>query len=98
MSENTLPAAVGSSEELGPLPEQDPRWLLAVTVARGRMSGGWVPVDADLVISLHARIAEAPVAIMDTRSSLGLCAPAESDFPRLYALRGRRVALVDIGA
>jgi hypothetical protein len=40
----------------------------------------------------------APVAIMDTRTALGLCAPTEADFPALYALQGRRVALVDLGA
>jgi len=37
------------------------------------------------------------VAVMDTREVLGLCAPTEEDFPALYALRGRRVALVDLG-
>lgn len=40
----------------------------------------------------------APVAIMDTRAALGLCAPTEDDFPALEALKGRRVALVDLGA
>ena len=44
------------------------------------------------------RLASAPVAIMDTRDALGLCAPSEDDFPALYALKGRRVALVDLGA
>ena len=38
-----------------------------------------------------------PVAIMDTRNALGLCAPTEADFPALYALQGHRVALVDLG-
>lgn len=90
--------AVGSSTELARQPEQDPRWLLAVKVARNRMPGGWVPIDADLVIALSARIADAPVAVMDTREALGLCAPTEDDFPRLYALKGRHVALVDLGA
>jgi len=42
-------------------------------------------------------ITAAPVAVMDTREVLGLCAPTEEDFPALYALRGRRVALVDLG-
>lgn len=45
-----------------------------------------------------SRLAAAPVAIMDTRDALGLCAPTEEDFPALYALQGRRVALVDLGA
>lgn len=39
----------------------------------------------------------APVAIMDTRAALGLCAIAEEDFPALYALQGHRVALIDMG-
>ena len=43
------------------------------------------------------RLATAPVAIMDTRDALGLCAPTEEDFPALYALQGHRVALVDLG-
>jgi len=42
-------------------------------------------------------LGKAPTAIMDTRIALGLCAPAEEDFPALYALQGRRVALVDLG-
>ncbi len=40
------------------------------------------------------KIADAPIAVMDTRDALGLCAPKEEDFPALYALQGRRVALV----
>ena len=43
------------------------------------------------------RVDRAPVAIMDTRTALSLCAPTEADFPALYALQGRRVALVDLG-
>lgn len=42
-------------------------------------------------------LTSAPIAIMDTRDALGLCAPTEADFPALYALQGRRVALVDLG-
>ena len=42
-------------------------------------------------------ITAAPVAIMDPRTALGLCAPTEMDFPALYALQGHRVALVDLG-
>jgi hypothetical protein len=52
--------------------------------------GTWQAARADL-------LAAAPVAIMDTRTELGLCAPTEADFPALYALQGRRVALVDLG-
>lgn len=36
----------------------------------------------------------APAAYMDTRDMLGICAPAEADFPALYALQGKRVRLV----
>jgi len=43
---------------------------------------------------LRARINSAPVAIMDTRDVLGICAPTEADFPALYALQGKRVRLV----
>lgn len=50
------PMGVSSSEGLGPLPERDARWALAAEVASGRMAGGWVPVDADLVLALHARL------------------------------------------
>jgi hypothetical protein len=35
---------------------------------------------------------------MDTRDAMGLCAPSEEDFPAPYALQGRRVALVVLGA
>lgn len=43
---------------------------------------------------LRARIASAPVALMDTRDALGICAPDEDAFPALYALQGKRVRLV----
>jgi len=36
----------------------------------------------------------APIAIMDTRDILGICAPDEDAFPALYALQGHRVRLV----
>ena len=54
----------------------------------------WGPSHYECAIRL---ISAAPVAIMDTRTELGLCAPTEADFPALYALQGRRVALVDLG-
>lgn len=44
--------------------------------------------------SLVKRIEDAPVAIMDTRDLLGICAPTEDDFPALYALQGKHVRLV----
>jgi len=43
---------------------------------------------------LRKIIESAPVAIMDTRDALGICAPTEDDFPALYALQGKRVRLV----
>lgn len=43
------------------------------------------------------KLASAPVALMDTRAALGVCALAEEDFEKLYALQGHRVALVDLG-
>ena len=46
---------------------------------------------------LLAQLAAAPVAVIDARDVLGLCALTETDFPALYALQGRRVALVDLG-
>lgn len=42
-------------------------------------------------------LTDAPSAIMDTRTALGVCAEREEDFPALYALQGRRVLLVDLG-
>lgn len=54
---DATPEAVCSTAMLGQAPERDARWTLAVEVARGRMAGGWVPVDADLVLALHARLA-----------------------------------------
>jgi hypothetical protein len=43
---------------------------------------------------LRARFDAAPVAIMDTRDVLGICAPTEDAFQALYALQGKRVRLV----
>jgi len=43
------------------------------------------------------RLRAAPVALMDTRAALSVCALKEEDFPALYALQGHRVALVDLG-
>jgi ABC-type phosphate transport system auxiliary subunit len=49
------------------------------------------------VRELRSKLDRAPVALMDTRVALGLCAMTEADFPALHALQGRRVALVDLG-
>ncbi len=46
---------------------------------------------------LARRVEGAPVAIMDSRDALGICAPAEEDSPALYAMQGKRVALVEVG-
>jgi hypothetical protein len=51
----------------------------------------------EVVDCMVARVSAAPVAIMDTRDALGLCAPTEDDFPALYALSGHRVRLLDEG-
>ena len=48
-------------------------------------------------LAVQDELAAAPVAIMDTREALSLCAPTEDDFTALYALQGHRVALVDLG-
>lgn len=52
----------------------------------------------DMPFGRCCKLAAAPVAIMDTRIFLSLCAPSEEDFPALYALQGHRVALVDLGS
>lgn len=39
-------------------------------------------------------IDSAPVAVMDSRDFLGLCAVKEEDFPALYALSGKRVRII----
>ena len=49
---------------------------------------------ADEIERLRARIDSAPRAFMDTRVKLSLCAPTEADFPALYALQRKRVALL----
>jgi len=43
---------------------------------------------------LLRRMKSAPVAIMDTRDALSICAPDEESFPALYALQGEMVRLV----
>ena len=43
---------------------------------------------------LRKRIDSSPVAIMDTRDVLGICAQTEDAFPALYAIQGKRVRLV----
>ena len=82
---------VGSTDEFGTL------------LARLRLleqdhaPDGWPAVQMRDLSALLDRLTAAPVAIMDTRDALGLCAPTENDFPALYALQGHRVALVDLG-
>lgn len=44
--------------------------------------------------NLRKRIADAPIAYMDTRAELGLCAMEEGHFKGLYALAGKKVRLV----
>ena len=45
---------------------------------------------------LAGKLARAPIAVMDTRDALSLCAPTDGEFKALYALQGHRVALVDL--
>lgn len=54
----------------------------------------WGPGHYECAVGIVAR---APVAVMDTRTALGLCSQTEADFPALHALQGHRVALVDLG-
>lgn len=49
---------------------------------------------AEAVRELLCTVYAAPIAIIDTRDALGICAPTEDDFPALYALQGKRVRLV----
>lgn len=73
----------------------DIRW--AVGDNGTRMQGELVEYIKEIVAerdALRARIDGAPIAIMDTRDMLGICAPTEDDFPGLIALRGKRVRLV----
>jgi hypothetical protein len=67
---------------------------------RERAARKWTD-DANRSASLFGQAADelerlliAPVAIMDTRDALGICAPTEDDFPALYARQGKRVRLV----
>lgn len=48
--------------------------------------------------ALAKRVEDAPTAFMDTRDALGVCAETEEDFPALYALQGKRVAIVPVDA
>lgn len=56
--------------------------------------------DADIVAlavelqELRTRINSAPLALMDTRIALGVCALKEEDFTALQAIQGKRVRLV----
>lgn len=100
MSQSDTPNEVRSSDGLDPS-----AWLVTwkggehsyvqafaselPAVDKARLMGGTCVPLYDLTA--------APVAIMDTRAALGLCAPTEDDFPALEALKGRRVALVDLG-
>lgn len=57
-------------------------------------SGRMGAISAGVLRQVIAKLDSAPVAIMDTRDALGLCAPTEDEFPALYDLQGRRVRLV----
>lgn len=51
-------------------------------------------ISAGVLRQVIAKLDSAPVAIMDTRDALGICAPTEEEFPALYAIQGKRVRLV----
>ena len=113
MHETDTPAKVALTDEVGLVPKPPNiegetichvRWMVET-------SAGWLGAwdrrafDAYAAAAVAAererwrdRVDRAPVAIMDTRTVLSLCAPTEADFPALYALQGRRVALVDLGS
>jgi hypothetical protein len=57
-------------------------------------SGRLGAISAGVLRQVIDRLDSAPVALMDTRDVLGICAPTEEDFPALYAIQGRRVRLV----
>jgi len=71
---------------------------LAFRADGGALQDEDMPTFCERIIAerdaLRARIEGAPVAVMDTRASLGICAPTEADFPAIYALQGKCVALV----
>lgn len=74
--------------------------VLALHVCTTTHAGRVMQADAQRIadaLNAAARIERAPVAIMDTRDALGLCAPTEAGFAALYALQGRRVRIVADG-
>lgn len=58
------------------------------------LRGNELRAAAAFLRDLAGRISKAPLALMDTRAALGVCALNEADFPSLYALQGQRVRLV----
>ena len=55
--------ALRLSEEFGMSPRMAERWSLAVAVARGRMTrvaGGWVPIDAEVILAIDAAMRREP--------------------------------------
>lgn len=48
--------------------------------------------------TLRARISEAPRGHMQRSIRINLCAATEEDFPGLYAMQGKRVAVVELTA
>lgn len=53
-------------------------------------------VSAGVLRQVIAKLDAAPTALMDTRTALAVCAIEDEDFPRLCALQGRRVMLIDV--
>ena len=50
--------------------------------------------ELERLYEIEAAWEQAPEAVMDTRTSLGVCALKEEDFPVLEALKGKRVKLI----
>ena len=78
------------------------RGLVAGTIAKCKWCGSYsrapcqCPAEVE-IDRLRRLIDTAPVALMDTRAELGLCAQTEAGFKPLYALQGHLVALLDLG-
>ena len=107
MNSNTTPANVASNDELGLVPgrAEFEAWFGAPARGLDRLGDGyrlssanaaWQAWQAATAVA-SALLERSPVAIMDTRDALGICAPSEEDFQAIYALQGHRVRLLDLG-
>ena len=76
------------------MPITDDLLKLAADGYTNELVNGDVVAMALELQELRLRISSAPLAMMDTRSALGVCALKEEDFPALQALQGKKVRLV----